>query len=271
MSDWRDKVVLVTGGSAGLGRELVAAWSDAGARVIAVARDEKRLDASVRSFAERPGAVVGFPADVTCQASVEALFARVRSEFGRLDVVANNVGYSTRGAMIDTSPEEFQRLWELNFLSVVRCVRAAFPLLKASGGHVVNIGSLASKSAARYLGAYPATKSAVAAYSQQLRYEWAEQGIHVLLVCPGPLLREDAGTRYASQASGLPEAARRPGGGVRVRGIDPAWLARRILRACENRQPELVVPAKARLLFAIQQLWPTLGDWILARATRGGG
>src|SRR5512137_2506577 len=139
MSGWRDKVVLVTGGSAGLGRELVAAWSDAGARVIAVARDAERLDETVQSFAERPGAVVGLAADVTCQESVDALFERVRSEFGRLDVVVNNVGRSTRGAMIDTSPEEFQRLWEFNFLSVVRCARAAFPLLKESGGHVVNI------------------------------------------------------------------------------------------------------------------------------------
>ena len=61
--------------------------------------------------------------------------------------------------------------------------------------------------------------------------------------------------------------ARQPGGGVKLKGIDPAWLAARILSACERRQPELVVPARAKLLFAIAQLWPNLGDWIVTRMT----
>jgi len=126
---------------------------------------------------------------------------------------------------------------------------------------------LASKSAARFLGGYPATKFAVAAYSQQLRLELAEDGVHVLLVCPGPIARPDAGARYDDVAHDLPAAARQPGGGVKVRGLDPDDLARRILHACQRRSPELVVPARARWLFAIQQLWPRLGDWILRRKT----
>ena len=60
---------------------------------------------------------------------------------------------------------------------------------------------------------------------------------------------------------------RKPGAGVKVKAIPPEWLAQRILRACEKRRPELIVPAKARLLFAISQLWPTLGDWIVLRKT----
>jgi hypothetical protein len=87
------------------------------------------------------------------------------------------------------------------------------------------------------------------------------------LVLPGPIAREDAGVRYASQAADLPANARQPGGGVKLKGIDPAKLARRILRACERRRPELVVPARARLLFTLQQLSPRLGDWILRRMT----
>jgi len=89
----------------------------------------------------------------------------------------------------------------------------------------------------------------------------------VLLVLPGPIARSDAGSRYDDQAAGLPSGAGQPGGGIRLKGIDPAKLAQRILRACERRQPELVVPASARLLFALQQLSPRLGDWIIRKMT----
>lgn len=279
MSDWRNKVVLVTGGSAGLGWALADAWATAGALVVAVARDAARLDAAVeRLNAASPnpsggasrGRVIGMPCDVTEQADVERLFARVMNEIGRLDVLVNNVGQSTRGEVLATTPEMYQQLWELNFLSVVRCTRAAAPLLSTSGGSVVNIGSLAAKSASKFLGGYPVTKFAVAAYSQQLRLEWAARGVHVLLVCPGPIARDDAGRRYAEQAADLPAEARRPGGGVRLKGIPPERLAARVILACQRREPELVIPWKARLLFAIQQLSPRLGDWILARTTKGG-
>jgi short-subunit dehydrogenase len=134
-------------------------------------------------------------------------------------------------------------------------------------GHVVNIGSLASKSAARWVGAYPATKFAVAAYSQQLRLELGGQGLHVLLVCPGPIARDDPRLYPLVGLEDVPERARRPGAGVRVGKISPQKLAGAILRACQRRKPELVVPGKARVLFALAQLWPGLGDWLVLRRT----
>jgi short-subunit dehydrogenase len=139
--------------------------------------------------------------------------------------------------------------------------------LIANRGHLVNIGSLSAKTASRFLGAYPASKFPVAAYSQQLRLELAPQGVHVLLVCPGPLAREDAGRRYDAQAADLPDTARRPGGGVKLKGISPPRLARKIVQYCQRRRPELVMPARARVLFALAQLSPTLGDWILKKMT----
>ncbi|HUG67412.1 MAG TPA: SDR family NAD(P)-dependent oxidoreductase, partial [Pirellulaceae bacterium] len=110
---------------------------------------------------------------------------------------------------------------------------------------------------------YPASKFALAAYSQQLRFELNPQGVHVLLVCPGPIARKDAGQRYDVEASNLPESARQPGGGVKLRGIPPEQLAAKVLRACERRRVELIVPSTARWLFAIVQLWPALGDRII--------
>jgi short-subunit dehydrogenase len=179
----------------------------------------------------------------------------------------NNAGRSSRGAVLDTGPEEYRDLLELNLIAAVRATRAAAAHLLAARGHVVNISSLGGKSAARYLGAYNASKFALGAWSQQLRLELGPQGLHVLLVCPGPLARAEVRTYGAEQMQSIPESARRPGGGVKTRLIEPQWLARRIVQACQRRELELVVPGKAKLLFALAQLSPRLGDYLVRKLT----
>ena len=96
-----------------------------------------------------------------------------------------------------------------------------------------------------------------------------------MLVCPGPIAREDAGARYASAPSaagadrneGLPDSARKPGAGAKVKALRPERVAAQILRACERRDVELILPGKARLLFALQAFSPRLGDWLLGKLT----
>jgi short-subunit dehydrogenase len=177
-----------------------------------------------------------------------------------------------RGTTLATSVEEYRALWETNFLSAVRCIQQFSAPLMGSRGHVVLVGSLASKIAAGYLGAYPSSKFPLAALAQQMRLEMEHRGLHTLLVCPGPIARDDEyalRARYSSQAPEVPAAAFQPGGGAKMRAINPHWLAGKILRACEQRRAELVVPKRARLLFAISQLSPRVGDWFLRRMTSG--
>jgi short-subunit dehydrogenase len=250
-----------------LGRAIADAFAAAGARVVIAALDDGQLEPAADEIRAAGGYALAVPANLVWQDDVDRLFAEVRDRCGRLDVLVNCAGRSTRGAVLDTTVDDFRDLIELNFYAMVRCTLAAAPMLLEAGGHLVNIGSLAAKSASRYVGAYPVSKHAVAAYSHQLRLELTSQGLHVLLVCPGPLTRPDAGRRYDDEAKDLPAEARRPGGGVKLKTIAPDYLARRILKACERRQPELVVPAKAKLLFAISQLFPSLGDWILSKKT----
>ena len=268
MSRWGNKVVLVTGGSAGLGLAIARDFAVAGAHVFVAARDPVRLSEAVQRIGESESihAAVAIPVDVTDDTQVNQMVSQAVALKGRLDVLVNFAGRSMRGRSLDTGPEAFSELIELNFLAVVRCVRMAAGELIRSGGHVVNIGSLASKSAGLFLGAYPASKAPLAVYSQQLRLEIPE--VHTLLVCPGPLARADRGRRYDDQSADLPDAARDPGGGIRLKGIDPDKLARRIRRACERRQAELVVPGRAKLLFAVSQLWPSLGDRIIRGMTK---
>lgn len=265
MSYWKNKVVVITGGSAGFGRELAKAFVRENARVAVVARDQSRLESVCDELGEL---AQPFVADVTNDDQVEELREKVVSRYQRVHALLNCVGKSTRGAIAETTPDDFRELFELNFLTAARCTHAFISDLQESRGHVVNIGSLATKSASTFLGAYPVSKFPLAAYSQQLRLELGEgpRAVHVLLVCPGPIARSDAGVRY--EQTDVPDAARQPGGGVKLKGINPQKLATRVLRACEQRKLELVVPAKARFLFALSQLSARLGDWLVRKMTR---
>lgn len=211
------------------------------------------------------GEVLPLHANITQQEDVDRIFETVRQTFGGLDVLVNNAGRSMRGKVLETTPEQFQALFDLNVLGTIRCTQAAAQMLLERKGHVVNIGSLAAKSAARFVGAYPVSKFAVAAFSQQLRLELGPEGLHVLLVCPGPIRRDDERLYPLEGLESIPDSARAPGAGVKIGRIDPDWLARKILDCCERRRPELVVPWKAKLLFALAQLSPTLGDWLVRK------
>jgi uncharacterized protein len=262
---WQSKVALITGGSSGLGKAIAKALVRQGARVVVVARGAERVAATVGELEREGGNVLGMVADITRDDDVQRMLQETLSTFGRLDLLVNCAGASARGALTDTGPDEFERLMKLNLIALVRCTQAVLPRLLERRGHLINIGSLASKSAGPYLGAYAATKFAVAAYSQQLRLELGQKGLHVLLVCPGPIQRDEVRDYGASTMTSLPESAARPGGGVRVSRIDPVRLAERILKACERRQAELIVPAKARLLFALSAVSPRLGDWLVRK------
>jgi short-subunit dehydrogenase len=266
MGYWQRKSALVTGGSSGLGLAVAEKLTQAGANVAIVGRDAERLDtAAARLRAAASSEALTIRADITQPDDVRQMVDVATGRFGKLDLLVNCAGSSARGDVQSTTVENFRQLMELNFFALVECTRAALPHLLESRGHVVNIGSLAAKTASRFMGGYAASKFAVAAYSQQLRLELADRGLHVLLVCPGPIRREEP--RIYSASDQLPESARQPGAGVKVGKIDPDWLAARILRACERREVEIVVPWKARLLFAISQLSPSCGDWLLSKMT----
>ncbi len=272
MSYWNSKRALIIGGSAGLGRALADVLAQHGARLAIVARRQQPLDTMVQELKSRGADVLGIAADVTKRDDINRIGDSVHSAWGSVDLLCHCAGRSMRGTALATSVADFRDLWETNFLSAVECIQRFAEPLTANRGHVVLVGSLASKLAAGYLGAYPASKFPLAALAQQLRLETEPSGLHTLLVCPGPITRadeQDLGARYAAQGPDVPAVAHQPGGGAKMRAIDPHWLAGKILRACEERQAELVIPARARLLFAVSQLSPRFGDWLLRRMTSG--
>ncbi len=258
---------MITGASQGFGKILAQQLLGQGCHVVLAARDQQKLNEAATQLDADGTHTSCVPTDVTNDDDVVNLMDEVRQKHGKLDALFNIAGISARGLICDTSIDEFLYSYDLNVLSTVRCVQAARPLLEASQGHIVNMGSLASKSAAKFMGPYATSKFALAGLNHQLRLEMADAGIHVMLVCPGPIAREDAGTRYTQQTAALPQSASQAGAGVKIKAIDPQKLAVAILNGCEKRQTEIVVPGKARLLFAIAQLSGAWGDWVLRRFT----
>ncbi len=273
------QVAVVMGASSGLGLAIARALWQNGYVVIAAARNLERLQAAQSQIC---GAETGNTTDEApcsrlhlwqCDAvstdAVKQFFANIREQFGRLDVLANCVGQSDRGSVAELTPEKLHVLLDMNVVSALLPSQAALPLLKESRGVVVNIGSLAARVGARYLGGYPATKHALSGLTQQMRLEWLPLGVHVAMVNPGPILREDAGVRYseAVKAQGLPASAAKPGGGTSVKGLSSDWLAKQVLQVIQRRQPDRVFPGWLRLLIALGHLKPSLGDWFLLKKT----
>ena len=233
-----------------------------------VARGPAMLDDAITQLKSHGGDAIAVAADVTKPEDIDRLATTVHSAWGGLDMFCHCAGRSMRGTVLATTAEDFRDLWETNFLSAVRCVQVFANLLVESRGHVVLIGSLASKVAAGYLGAYPASKFPFAAFAQQLRIEMRERGLHTLLVCPGPIRRDDprpAAPGMPIKAPGCLHAAHQPGGGAKVQRMNRHRLAEKILNACEMRRAELVVPWSPRLLFVAAQMSPRFGDWLLRR------
>ncbi|MEO1498519.1 MAG: SDR family oxidoreductase [Planctomycetota bacterium] len=258
---------LVTGGSAGFGLALARAYVARGWRVTIVGRDRARLAAAAERLGEGTHTIA---ADLAVAGEPTRVVEEALSHVGQLDAVCHAAGRSSRGWVHKTPRQDFERLLALNFLAAVELTTAAADALMTSRGSLVLIGSLATHVAPAGLGAYPASKHPLAAFAQQCRLELGPRGCHTLLVCPGPMARDDAGARYDDQAAELPDELRQPGGGAKVKLLDPDDLAKQVLRACDRRVAELVVPKKARLLFALGRLFPEWGDRLLRRNSAGG-
>lgn len=238
--------------------------------VTLVARDASRLEACLLERKSKWSGTSwqGLAADAATPAGAQQLSSCVAASTRPIDLLINAVGQSDRGLIMKLTTERLEELMRVNLLAPLLSAQAVVPSM-VRGGVIVNLGSLSSYFAPRFLGGYSIAKHGLRAMSQQMRMELADAGIHVMLACPGPIARADAGSRYnhLAGASDLPGAALRGGGGARLKGLDAERLARDILSAAASRQYELIRPRRARLLVCLMALSPRLGQWLLGRMT----
>jgi NAD(P)-dependent dehydrogenase (short-subunit alcohol dehydrogenase family) len=241
------KVALVTGASSGIGEETARLLHDHGFVVYAVARRTEAMKAL-----EEIG-VHTFGMDVTDDSSVTSGVDRILAEHGRVDVLVNNAGYGSYGAVEDVALDEARRQFEVNVFGLARLIQLVLPQMRAQGsGRIINVSSIGGKIYEPLGGWYHATKFAVEGLSDSLRIELRPFGIDVVIIEPGPILTDwsaisrqnlitsSADGAYAAGASSLAkvlQAADTP-----RRASKPVVVAERILKAATVSRPHARYP-----------------------------
>jgi NAD(P)-dependent dehydrogenase (short-subunit alcohol dehydrogenase family) len=180
----RGKVVVITGGSSGIGLAAAERCADAGAKVVIVARDPEKLETARAQVAARGGEVFTYVCDIADYAACDKFAQQVLAEHGGVDVLVNNAGRSIRRS-IDLSHDrfhDFERTMQLNYFAVVRLTMALMASLLERGGHVVNISSIGVLSNAPRFSAYVSSKAAMEAWTRCAGAEYADRGVTFTII-----------------------------------------------------------------------------------------
>lgn len=250
----RDKVVLVTGASRGIGAQVARQAAQRGARVGVFARTAADLEALRRELGERCAVATG---DVGVAEEVDVAVDEIARALGPVDVVVNNAGIGLYGAFLDADVDALDRIMRVNYLGTVHVLKAVLPqMVERRTGHVVTVASIAGRIGSPFEAGYAASKFAVIGLSEALSVELAPLGIGVSLVNPGPVDTD------FFDARGVPYARSSP------KPVPAAKVARAVLDAVEHERPEVYVTGWLRQAVVAKTLLPPLFRWGTARAFR---
>jgi len=184
---FRDQIIVITGGSSGLGLELARRLAAEGTNLTLIARDRKKLEQAAQELRTcHGGAQVSVESvDVCDEAATEACMQRIANAHGRIDMLINSAGILREGYFEKLALKDFRDVMEVNYFGLLIATRAAMPHLRASRGRLVNIASMAGLTGAFGYTPYCASKHALVGLSEALRYELEPLGIRLHLVCPG--------------------------------------------------------------------------------------
>jgi NADP-dependent 3-hydroxy acid dehydrogenase YdfG len=180
------KVAIVTGASSGIGETTAIALADAGAKVVIGARRGDRLEAVARRINDNGGQALPFVSDITDEVQANNLVQKANTEFGRVDILVNNAGIALLGSIEGANTAHWRQMIDVNVLGLLYTTHAVLPIFKAQqSGHVVNISSVAGRTARAGIGIYNVTKWGVNAFSEALRQEVLKDHIRVTIIEPG--------------------------------------------------------------------------------------
>lgn len=257
--DLRGKVVLVTGGSRGLGLTMSRMLAAEGAKVVICARDEEELRRAAMDIRRRGGQVYPFTCDVTKRAQVDVMMQEIRQRVGPIDVLINNAGVIQVGPLETMRLEDFELAMNTHFWAPLYTVCAVLPeMRRRREGRIVNIASIGGKVSVPHLLPYDASKFALVGLSEGLRAELLKDGIKVTTVCPG--LMRTGGHFNADFKSKHEEeyAWFNLGGATSVTSMNVERAARAIIRAMKRGENEVILTIQANMLAKFHGVAPGL-------------
>ncbi len=270
----KNKSVVITGGSSGLGLALAKNFAKQGAKIALIARNEQKLvnaKAEILKFASAANneSVLIYSVDLSKDETIQKVVDEIANKFSTIDILVNSAGILSEGYFENTSMETFRAVNETNYLALVNMTKICLPYLKQSKGHIVNIASMASFFGAFGYTAYCASKFAVLGFSEALRYELKPQGIKVHVVCPpefeGPMVEGISDGRTPENKTLVRSAG--------VLSVDQVLKA--TLKGLKKDRFIIPVGSSASAGAFLNRLFPGLVRWALdqmvARIYRGPG
>jgi len=252
------KVVVITGGSMGIGEALSKLFAEHGASVVLLSRDAARAEAA-RGRVGFPERTAAFSCDVRHSEEIDRVMSLTLHHFQRIDLWINNAGHGLLDTVSQMDMAAFHEMFETNFFGAISAMQKVIPIMRQQGGGtIINISSVAGHIALPFYAAYSATKFALNAMGKAARVELKKDNIHVMTVCPGYVA-----TKFGENAvRGATLKRVRPDS---VRGISPERVARATLQGYVKQKREVIVPWTMHVPVKLYQLFPGLLERAMAR------
>ena len=265
----REKVVLITGGSRGLGLVIARQICARGGNVALIARDPDELARAKADLSTRGGNVLTIQCDLLDAEQIHAAVREVIDRFGKIDILINNAGIIEVGPLEHLTREDFERAMRLHFWAPYELISQIIPEMRIwGGGRIVNISSIGGKVAVPHMASYSASKFALTGLSDALRAELARDNIHVTTVAPG-MMR--TGSHVNAKFKGKHDdefAWFAASAGAPLISMNANRAARKILAACRRGQPSLTLTFAARGAILANALFPNLTGYMMKFVNR---
>lgn len=260
---FRDKMVVITGAAGGLGRAFSRRFGRAGARLGLLDLESDSIASAVRELKADGIDCHGLTCDVTQESDCKEAIATLIERFGGVDVLINNAGITQRSAFAKTSTEVFRRVMNINLFGALHCTQAVLPSLVNRHGLVIVISSIAGFAPLYGRTGYAASKHALHGLFDSLRTELRNEGVGVMIVCPGFV-----DTNFAFTAlDGDGQLTNHPRSTL-GRLSSPESVAEAVFRAAEREKRLLVLSGFGRLTRLVTRMSPALYEWIMVRSLR---
>lgn len=251
----KDKVVVITGASSGIGKALAMEYAGRGANVVMSARNKDRLDQAAEDVSALGAGVLAVVSDVSVEGDCEVLIDKSIEKFGGIDILINNAGISMRAAFNDTEIEVLKKLMDINFWGTVYCTKFALPYLLKSKGSVVGVSSIAGYKGLPGRTGYSSSKFAMHGFLETLRIENLKTGLNVLIACPGFTASNIRNTALNEKGEMQGESPRDEG-----KMMSAEEVAKHIANAVQKRKDRLTLTSQGKLTVFLNKIAPKFLD-----------
>lgn len=251
----KNKVVIITGASSGIGKACAWIFAQAGAQVVLAARNLEKLNLVCKELHEAGFTALAVQADVSKEADCQRLITEAVAAFQGVDVLINNAGISMRATLEQAEVSVIRQLMEINFFGTVYCTKYALPYLLKSKGSVVGVSSIAGYKGLPGRTGYSASKFAMHGFLEALRLENLKKGLHVLIACPGFTASNIRNTALGSDGNMQGESPR-----DEQKMMQPEEVAEFILEAVLKRQNSLTLTMNGKLTVWLNKFFPKWVD-----------